>query len=450
MTDRKVEKLLLSETEDIVSSDRERILSECGVKAKTGVSWKPVLSGALAAVFIIAFAVICYIPVYYKNHGITPTDTSEADVSETFDDTFETMPEAVEGVPFETVKSGSAEGLVVLCTNGEEHHPYVNLSYRCTRGADGKNDREHYETVPRTNNDEYYTYGADLSLKNNVIDREMTVINVCVLQSGDDVVNGVGSIEKLKEYLNNAPDGYYMVGFYVTWDSIDLSGEGEYFDVYTVGVVMSVEGHDLFKNVVVFNLETAEQSDELKLDLPLDKHCGNVREYTFDGIERIGFGVYTYEDENQTEQVCLLDEKYGLVFDSAAKENESVSPKFIYAEGPSGPVLFYSVVEKITYEGQSCGIYKGYVYDLTERRADMISEVGPFAYSSGRWDMLAGFGYFTGPHKILLGMSGKDHSQPGRVVINFYKQVEVVYNNGKYELADQPYPDGYVIPKDKG
>ena len=437
MTDRKAEKLLLSEVEDIVSSSKERILSDCGVKAKGGVSWKPVLSVAFAAAFIIAFAVICYIPVYYRNHGITPIDTPEVSGSESVEHTFETMPEAAEGVPFETIKGGSAEGLVVLYTNGETHYPYADLSYRCTRGADGKNEREDHGTVPRAN-DGYYTYGPDLNFRNNVIDREMTVFTVCVRQSSDDLGNGVGSIEHLKEYLNNAVDGYYVVEIGVSWDDIDLKNEGEYFDVYSVRFVLRVEEHDLFKTVKTFDLDNIEKSDELKFALPLDyeKHYENVRQYECGSEETLGFGIYSYFDENQKEQVCLVDKKGALMFDSDTDADANSVYRIIYAEGKTGPVLFYVESADIKYEGQRCSKYTVYAYDLTKHKKDTLAEIGPFAYSSGLWDMTAGISYYEGSHDIMVGVSGTDHSRTGPAVINFNKQIRIVFNNGKYELAE--------------
>lgn len=448
MTDRKVEKLLLSEAEDIVLSNREKILFECGVRKSGGISIKPVLSGVFAAVFLIAFAVICYIPVYYKNHGFTPSDPSKISGGENDENTFETMPEAAEGVPFESIKSGSAEGLVTLYTNKEAHHPYVNLSHRYTRGADGKNVIDYYESDPRENYG-YYTYGTDLSFKNNVSDRKMTVLNVSVLQNGDDVVNGVRSIGRLNEYLKKAVDGYYTVWIEVTWDNINLKNEGEYFDVYFVRLFMRVGEHDLFKAVKEFDLDTTEKSDELKLALPLDneKHYENVRRYESGGEEGSGFGIYSYFDGNKKEQVCLLDEKYALMFDSDTDAGVNPISKIIYAEGPSGPVLFYIENTDIKYEGQSCKKYAVYVYYLTERKRAVLAEIGPFAYSSGTWDINAGIAYYEGSHDIKVRISGTDHSRPGQAVINFNKQEEIVFNGGGYELSEQPYPEGGGIPQ---
>ena len=83
MTDRKIEKLLLSEADNAVSSKKEKILSACGVEKSTGFPWKPVLSGVFAAALLITFAIVLYIPVIYKNEGDVPqTDTGAETIAD--------------------------------------------------------------------------------------------------------------------------------------------------------------------------------------------------------------------------------------------------------------------------------------------------------------------------------------------------------------------------------
>lgn len=79
-----VKKLLLSEAEDIVSSNKNRILRVCGVEAKknAGISAGKILPGVFAAATLILFAVICYIPVIYKNNGFIPPEHTETEIRE--------------------------------------------------------------------------------------------------------------------------------------------------------------------------------------------------------------------------------------------------------------------------------------------------------------------------------------------------------------------------------
>ncbi len=149
MTDRKVEKLLLSEAEDIVLSNREKILFECGVRKSGGISIKPVLSGVFAAVFLIAFAVICYIPVYYKNHGFTPSDPSKISGGDPVDTEPVTMVSVVDpdGAEFPEQRAFTEDELTEISAAFERiaakypeirEIPYDALIKTCSLGESGK------------------------------------------------------------------------------------------------------------------------------------------------------------------------------------------------------------------------------------------------------------------------------------------------------------------------
>ena len=76
MTDGKVRKLLLSECDEAVIKNKEKMLSACGVKQKEKAESKaaPVISGVLAAAAIAAVVIACYIPTLYSP-AATPAGT---------------------------------------------------------------------------------------------------------------------------------------------------------------------------------------------------------------------------------------------------------------------------------------------------------------------------------------------------------------------------------------
>ena len=122
MTDRKIEKLLLSEADNAVSSKKEKILSACGVEKSTGFPWKPVLSGVFAAAFLITFAIVLYIPVIYKNEGDVPqTDTGA-----------ETIADLLNAVPVTVTVRG-----LCICDGMAEYIPdNAQLPYNAEYGND--------------------------------------------------------------------------------------------------------------------------------------------------------------------------------------------------------------------------------------------------------------------------------------------------------------------------
>ena len=83
MNDKKLEKLLNKEADEYVRENKDAVMKSCGVETK---KQKPAILSALpavaAAAFIVIFAVICYIPVIYKNYG-APSGAETADTTNT-------------------------------------------------------------------------------------------------------------------------------------------------------------------------------------------------------------------------------------------------------------------------------------------------------------------------------------------------------------------------------
>ena len=86
MTDRKVEKLLLSECGDAADENKEKMLSACGVKRENKGESRmvPVLSGVFAVALVAAVAIACIVPTL-NSPVVTPT--TETDSAKTTEDT---------------------------------------------------------------------------------------------------------------------------------------------------------------------------------------------------------------------------------------------------------------------------------------------------------------------------------------------------------------------------
>lgn len=86
MTDKKVRKLLLSECEDVVESNKEKMLSACGVKREKKSESRviPALSGVFAVALVAAVAIACIVPTL-NSPVVTPT--TETDSAKTTEDT---------------------------------------------------------------------------------------------------------------------------------------------------------------------------------------------------------------------------------------------------------------------------------------------------------------------------------------------------------------------------
>lgn len=86
MTDKKVKKLLLSECEDVVESNKEKMLSACGVKRENKGESRmvPVLSGVFAVALVAAVAIACIVPTL-NSPVVTPT--TETDSAKATEDT---------------------------------------------------------------------------------------------------------------------------------------------------------------------------------------------------------------------------------------------------------------------------------------------------------------------------------------------------------------------------
>lgn len=86
MTDKKVKKLLLSECEDVVESNKEKMLSACGVKREKKSESRviPALSGVFAVALVAAVAIACIVPTL-NSPVVTPT--TETDSAKTTEDT---------------------------------------------------------------------------------------------------------------------------------------------------------------------------------------------------------------------------------------------------------------------------------------------------------------------------------------------------------------------------
>lgn len=394
---------------------------------------------------------------YLEKRGAQTGPGTNAVGSNSPEDTNKNRVDGIEKVEYDTVRNTSANGSVALITNGETHFPQVNRYGTTRRTSDDEYLTALYDNPPG-GNIETYDYNGGISLYNNVKDREIKILTLSVISTGNDIGRVAYGIDELNEYLDTAPDGFYFVRAEVTWDDTRIK-VGESYDIYTVQFQLSIGNHDTLKNVHVFRISECERSGGLYYILPLDKEYRNVRQYDCKEAEELGYGIFSYVDAGGTEQICIQDEKGRLVFDSDTREWAEHPDLIIYGEGPTGPYLFYietTDMEKMkladvfgkyiytVYAYDIKYIYTVYAYDITNHKRETLAEIGPGAYDSGLWDISANIAYYEEPRDIEVHVSGVDYSS-GSPVINFNKKVPITFENGKYQM-EQPGSGGFEPP----